>query len=220
MNGKVKIELKSVSKIIRKIEVIKDVSLSMESGKVYGLKGVNGSGKTMLMRLISGLIRPTSGTIRIDGKVLGKDISFPSDIGILIENPSFLDNYTGKENLQLLAEIHKKVSDQRITEVLSQVGLDPQDKRKYKQYSLGMKQRLGIAGAVLEHPQVLLIDEPTNALDTTGVEMVKKIIMEERNRGALIVLACHDFAILNEVSDKLFFVEEGKIKTYENSQSA
>lgn len=220
MNGKVKIELKSVSKIIRKIEVIKDVSLSMESGKVYGLKGVNGSGKTMLMRLISGLIRPTSGTIRIDGKVLGKDISFPSDIGILIENPSFLDNYTGKENLQLLAEIHKKVSDHRITEVLSQVGLDPQDKRKYKQYSLGMKQRLGIAGAVLEHPQVLLIDEPTNALDTTGVEMVKKIIMEERNRGALIVLACHDFAILNEVSDKLFFVEEGKIKTYENSQSA
>lgn len=215
-----KIELKSVSKIIRKIEVIKDVSLSMESGKVYGLKGVNGSGKTMLMRLISGLIRPTSGTIRIDGKVLGKDISFPSDIGILIENPSFLDNYTGKENLQLLAEIHKKVSDHRITEVLSQVGLDPQDKRKYKQYSLGMKQRLGIAGAVLENPQVLLIDEPTNALDTTGVEMVKKIIMEERNRGALIVLACHDFAILNEVSDKLFFVEEGKIKTYENSQSA
>lgn len=215
-----KIELKSVSKIIRKIEVIKDVSLSMESGKVYGLKGVNGSGKTMLMRLISGLIRPTSGTIRIDGKVLGKDISFPSDIGILIENPSFLDNYTGKENLQLLAEIHKKVSDHRITEVLSQVGLDPQDKRKYKQYSLGMKQRLGIAGAVLEHPQVLLIDEPTNALDTTGVEMVKKIIMEERNRGALIVLACHDFAILNEVSDKLFFVEEGKIKTYENSKSA
>ena len=201
------IELKSVSKIIRKIEVIKDVSLSMESGKVYGLKGVNGSGKTMLMRLISGLIRPTSGTIRIDGKVLGKDISFPSDIGILIENPAFLDNYTGMENLELLAEIHKKVSDHRITEVLSQVGLDPQDKRKYKQYSLGMKQRLGIAGAVLEHPQVLLIDEPTNALDTTGVEMVKKIIREERNGGALIVLACHDFTILNEFSDKLFFVE-------------
>ena len=214
------IELKSVSKIIRKIEVIKDVSLSMESGKVYGLKGVNGSGKTMLMRLISGLIRPTSGTIRIDGKMLGKDISFPSDIGILIENPAFLDNYTGMENLELLAEIHKKVSDHRITEVLSQVGLDPQDKRKYKQYSLGMKQRLGIAGAVLEHPQVLLIDEPTNALDTTGVEMVKKIIMEERNRGALIVLACHDFAILNEVSDELFFVEEGKIKTYEKFKSA
>ena len=214
------IELKSVSKIIRKIEVIKDVSLSMESGKVYGLKGVNGSGKTMLMRLISGLIRPTSGTIRIDGKVLGKDISFPSDIGILIENPAFLDNYTGMENLELLAEIHKKVSDHRITEVLSQVGLDPQDKRKYKQYSLGMKQRLGIAGAVLEHPQVLLIDEPTNALDTTGVEMVKKIIREERNRGALIVLACHDFAILNEVSDKLFFVEEGEVKTYEDSKSA
>ena len=214
------IELKSVSKIIRKIEVIKDVSLSMESGKVYGLKGVNGSGKTMLMRLISGLIRPTSGTIRIDGKVLGKDISFPSDIGILIENPAFLDNYTGMENLELLAEIHKKVSDHRITEVLSQVGLDPQDKRKYKQYSLGMKQRLGIAGAVLEHPQVLLIDEPTNALDTTGVEMVKKIIREERNRGALIVLACHDFTILNEVSDKLFFVEEGEVKTYEDSKSA
>lgn len=213
-----KVELKSVSKTIRKVEVIKNVSFSMESGMVYGLKGVNGSGKTMLMRLISGLICPTSGEILINGEKLGQDISFPKDIGILIENPAFLDNYTGIENLELLAEIQKKVSHPRIEEVLSQVGLSPNDRRKYKQYSLGMKQRLGIAGAVLEHPKLLLIDEPTNALDTTGIEMVKNIISEERDRGALIVLACHDFTILNEISDKIYFVEEGQVKAYENSQ--
>ena len=205
------IEVKSVTKVLRKITVLEDVNLILESGTIYGLRGVNGSGKTMLMRLIAGLIRPTRGEVFLDGKQLGKDLSFPPDMGMLIENPAFLDSYTAAQNLRLLAGIRKKVGEERIREVLEQVGLGWEDKRKYRQFSLGMKQRLGIAGAVLEHPQLLLIDEPTNALDTDGVEMVQELLLEEKKRGALIVLACHDFSILQSLSDVLYSVKEGRV---------
>jgi ABC-2 type transport system ATP-binding protein len=210
-----KIEINNVTKIIKNITVIDNVSLTLESGIIYGLRGVNGSGKTMLMRLISGLIKPTKGQIKIDDKILGKDISFPPEIGFLIENPAFIDNFTAEKNLKLIADIRKCVGDDRIHEVLDQVGLNYDDKRKYSQFSLGMKQRLGIAGAVLEHPKLLLIDEPTNALDSDGIEMIKKILLEEKKNGALIVLACHDFQILKELSDEIYFVKEGRITTYE-----
>lgn len=213
-----KITIENVTKVIKGITVIKDVSLTLQSGTVYGLRGVNGSGKTMLMRLIAGLIRPTKGTITIDGKELGKDITFPPDIGLLIENPAFIDNYTALQNLKLIANIHRVVDENRIREVISQVGLDPDDKRKYKQFSLGMKQRLGIAGAVLENPQLILIDEPTNALDTDGIEMVRNLITEQKERGALIVLACHDFSVLKELSDVIYFVKEGCVTEYENEK--
>lgn len=205
------IEVKSVTKVLRKITVLEDVNLILESGTIYGLRGVNGSGKTMLMRLMAGLIRPTRGEVFLDGKQLGKDLSFPPDMGMLIENPAFLDGYTAAQNLRLLAGIRKKVTEERIREVLEQVGLGWEDKRKYRQFSLGMKQRLGIAGAVLEHPQLLLIDEPTNALDTDGVEMVQELLLEEKKRGALIVLACHDFSILQSLSDVLYSVKEGRV---------
>ncbi len=211
-----KIEINNVTKVIKGITVIRDVSLSLESGTVYGLRGVNGSGKTMLMRLIAGLIRPTKGTITIDGKELGKDITFPPDIGLLIENPAFIDNYTAFQNLKLIANIHKTVDENRIREVIEQVGLNPDDKRKYKQFSLGMKQRLGIAGAILENPKLILIDEPTNALDTDGIEMVRELIIEQKKRGALIVLACHDFSVLKALSDVIYFVKEGCVTEYEN----
>lgn len=205
------IEVKSVTKVLRKITVLEDVNLILESGTIYGLRGVNGSGKTMLMRLIAGLIRPTRGEVFLDGKQLGKDLSFPPDMGMLIENPAFLDGYTAAQNLRLLAGIRKKVGEERIREVLEQVGLGYEDKRKYRQFSLGMKQRLGIAGAVLEHPQLLLIDEPTNALDTDGIQMVQRLLLEEKSRGALIVLACHDFSILQGLSDVLYSVKEGRV---------
>ena len=205
------IEVKSVTKVLRKITVLEDVNLILESGTIYGLRGVNGSGKTMLMRLIAGLIRPTRGEVFLDGKQLGKDLSFPPDMGMLIENPAFLDGYTAAQNLRLLAGIRKKVTEERIREVLEQVGLGWEDKRKYRQFSLGMKQRLGIAGAVLEHPQLLLIDEPTNALDTDGIQMVQRLLLEEKKRGALIVLACHDFSILQSLSDVLYSVKEGRV---------
>lgn len=205
------IEVKNVTKVLRKITVLEDVNLTLESGTIYGLRGVNGSGKTMLLRLLAGLIRPTRGTVLLDGKQLGKELSFPPDMGMLIENPAFLDGYTATQNLRLLAGIRKKVGEDRIREVLKQVGLGYEDKRRYRQFSLGMKQRLGIAGAVLEHPALLLIDEPTNALDTDGVEMVQELLLEEKKRGALIVLACHDFSILQRFSDALYSVKEGRV---------
>lgn len=206
-----KLELQHVTKVIRRITVLNDVNLTLESGTIYGLRGINGSGKTMLMRLMAGLIRPTKGKVLLDGRRLGKELSFPSDMGMLIENPAFLDGYTAAQNLRLLAGIRKKVGEERIREILEQVGLGWEDKRKYRQFSLGMKQRLGIAGAVLEHPQLLLIDEPTNALDTDGVEMVQELLLEEKKRGALIVLACHDFSILQSLSDVLYSVKEGRV---------
>ncbi len=206
-----KLELQHVTKVIRHIAVLNDVNLTLESGTIYGLRGINGSGKTMLMRLMAGLIRPTKGKVLLDGKRLGKELSFPSDMGMLIENPAFLDGYTAAQNLRLLAGIRKKVGEERIREILEQVGLGWEDKRKYRQFSLGMKQRLGIAGAVLEHPQLLLIDEPTNALDTDGIQMVQRLLLEEKSRGALIVLACHDFSILQGLSDVLYSVKEGRV---------
>ena len=191
-----KIQLENVTKRFKEHTVVDSVSMELVSGSVTGLKGINGSGKTMLMRLMCGLILPTEGRIMINGKEIGKDMDFPDNLGLLIENPAFLDNYSGFANLKMLAEIRNIITDENIREVISRVGLDPDDKKKYKKYSLGMKQRLGIAGAIMEQPDILLLDEPTNALDTKGVEMLKNIVQEEKKRGALIVLTCHDAEIL------------------------
>lgn len=205
------IEVRNAAKILHNIPVLQDVNLTLNSGTIYGLRGVNGSGKTMLMRVLAGLIRPSKGMVLVDGRELGKELSFPPDMGMLIENPAFLDGYTAAQNLRLLAGIRRKVGDDRIWQVLEQVGLNYEDNRKYRQFSLGMKQRLGIAGAVLEHPRFLLVDEPTNALDTDGVAMVRQILQEEKKQGALIVLACHDFSVLQELSDVIYSVKEGRV---------
>lgn len=199
------------TKYIKKALILDDVSLELHSGKVYGLQGPNGSGKTMLMRLCCGLIRPTSGTVTIDGKVLGKDMDFPSSLGLLIENPAFLPNYTGLKNLELLADIQGRVGTQQIRQAITDVGLDPDDKRKYRKYSLGMKQRLGLASAIMEKPDLILLDEPTNALDDAGVEQICALISRERERGALIIMACHDAAILEKMADEIYSIYEGKV---------
>lgn len=185
--------------------------MTLVSGNVYGFQGINGSGKTMLMRLICGLIYPTKGEIVIDGKRLGKEITFPQSVGLLLENPAFLDSYTGFENLEMLASIKNIITREEIHEAITSVGLDPLDKRKYKKFSLGMKQRLGIAAAIMEKPDILILDEPTNSLDSSGVSLVKTIIAKERERGAIIILACHDFPVLQDVSDEIFLLEQGKI---------
>lgn len=208
------IQLTDVVKDIKGKRIIDHVSLQMESGKISGLKGVNGSGKTMLMRLIAGLITPTSGSILINGKRLGKDITFPESIGILIENPAFLDAYSGFDNLKMLASIQKKITDDHIRETLSLVGLDPRDKKKYRKYSLGMKQRLGIAAAVMEEPDIVILDEPTNALDSDGVAMLKEILKRQKERNALVVISCHDLDTLKELSDEIFLMESGTLKPY------
>lgn len=209
------IKVENISKTIRGGKVLDDISLEFNSGEITGLKGINGSGKTMLMRTICGLIRPTSGKVTIDGKVLKKDMDFPESIGILIDSPTFLENYSAFDNLKYLASIKNKVSDEEIKELLEEVNLTEAMHKKFKFYSLGMKQRLGIAGAVLGHPDVILIDEPTNALDAKGIEIVKKILRQEKEHGALIILTCHDYSILKELSDKIYFIEEGRIVGHE-----
>lgn len=205
------ITLKNVTKIIGGNTVADSVNLTLKSGTVYGLCGYNGCGKTMLMRLISGLILPTKGDIFFDEKKLGKDIDFPENMGILIENPAFLGGLSGFDNLKLLASIKGKITDDIIKKTISRVGLNPDDKKKYRKYSLGMKQRLGIASAIMEAPELIILDEPTNALDSSGVEIVKKIIASEKKRGALIIVTCHDHAILQEMCDIIYKIEHGKI---------
>lgn len=214
------IEIKNVTKIIKHNTVIDNVSLTVNSGKITGLKGVNGSGKTMLMRLVSGLILPTSGEIIIDGETLGKDITFPRSIGTLIENPAFLDNYSGFQNLKLLASIQGKISDEEIREAIIAVELNPDDKKKFRKYSLGMKQRLGIAATVMEHPDIIILDEPTNALDSDGVQMVKRILQKEKERGALILISCHDLDILKELSDVIYLMNVGRLSSYADKEDA
>lgn len=216
----IQIEIKNVTKIIKHNTVIDNVSLTVNSGKITGLKGVNGSGKTMLMRLVSGLILPTSGEIIIDGETLGKDITFPRSIGTLIENPAFLDNYSGFQNLKLLASIQGKISDEEIREAIIDVELNPDDKKKFRKYSLGMKQRLGIAAAVMEHPDIIILDEPTNALDSDGVQMVKRILQKEKERGALILISCHDLDVLKELSDVIYLMNVGRLSSYADKEDA
>lgn len=204
------ITLDKAAKTIHGAQVLKSVSLELVSGRVYGLMGPNGSGKTMLMRLACGLILPSSGSVEIDGKRLGYDMDFPESVGLLIESPAFLPSYTGYKNLELLASIKGRVSAEDLRNALRDVGLEPADKRKYRKYSLGMKQRLGLAAAIMEKPDLLILDEPTNALDREGVKLVPELVKREKKRGALVLLTCHDSALLREMSDTIVLIEEGR----------
>lgn len=205
------IVIQNLSKTIKKNVVIQDISMELQSGTVYGFKGINGSGKTMLMRLICGLIRPTQGEVSINGKVLGKDLSFPESVGVFLENPAFLGSYSGFQNLKLLASIKSVADDEAIRSALSRVGLRPDDHKKYRKYSLGMKQRLGIAAAIMEKPDIVILDEPTNSLDADGVNLVKSVIKDEKKRGALVIISCHDAELLQDLSDETFLLEQGRL---------
>ena len=214
------IEIKNLNKKIKGAEVLKDINLHLEGGKVYGLKGKNGSGKTMLMRAVCGLILPTGGSITINGEQLGKQISFPPSIGLLIENPSFIANYTGFKNLKILASIQNKISDEEIREAIRKVGLKPDDPRTFKKYSLGMKQRLGIAAAIMEKPDIVILDEPINALDEAGAGLIKGILDELKANGSLIIIACHDTEELNYLSDEVYEIYEGQLVDKEAAEAA
>ena len=205
------VRLEDYCKSFKSAEVLKNINLTLESGKVIGLKGKNGSGKTMLMRAIGGLILPTSGKVYINDKELGRHISFPPSIGILIENPSFISNYTGFKNLKILASIQNRISDDEIRDAIRKVGLDPDDKRTFKKYSLGMKQRLGIAAAIMERPDIVILDEPINALDEAGAGLIKGLLDELKANGSLIIIACHDTEELNYLSDEIYEIYDGEI---------
>ncbi len=206
------IQIKGASKYIGKARILDNVNLTLQGGKVYGLRGTNGSGKTMLMRLIAGLIRPTSGEVTVDGKVLGEDMDFPASMGLLLENPAFLLPYTGIKNLELLAKINGVIQIPQCRQAMEDVGLDPDDKRTYRKYSLGMKQRLGIAAAIMEKPELILLDEPVNALDENGVAQICRLIRRERDRGAIVVVACHDPTILEAIADEVLLVTNGRVE--------
>ena len=214
------VRLEHYTKNFKKVTVLDDINLTLESGKVIGLKGKNGSGKTMLMRAISGLILPTSGKVFINDKELGKQISFPPSIGLLIKNPSFIANYTGFKNLKILASIQNKISDEEIREAIRKVGLKPDDPRTFKKYSLGMKQRLGIAAAIMEKPDIVILDEPINALDEAGAGLIKGILDELKANGSLIIIACHDTEELNYLSDEVYEIYEGQLVDKEAAEAA
>ncbi len=205
------IEIKNYTKILKGNAVLKNINLILKNGKVYGFSGINASGKTMLMRAICGLIKPTEGEVIIDGKLLGRDMSFPESVGALIENPSFNDSMTAYKNLELLASIKGIATKEDITNALTEVGLNPEDRRKYRKFSLGMKQKLGIACAIMENPRLLILDEPLNALDTDAVARVGRIVARFREQGAIVILACHSKADLDALSDEIIYIENGEI---------
>lgn len=205
------IQLQNVTKRIKENTVLDNVSYTFKSGFVYGLYGQNGSGKTMLLRAISGLINLDSGSIFIDGEKLHDKIEFPPETGIVIENMELLPECSAKRNLQMLAKIKNIADEKDIIFSLERVGLDPDSDKKVKNFSLGMKQRLNIAQAIFENQKIILLDEPTNALDEEAVQLIYKIIREEKSRGATIIVATHHKEDLKEVCDVILKIAEGKI---------
>lgn len=197
-------------------EILRDINIEIPQNKVTGFFGVNGSGKTMIMRAFLGFVRPKRGRIIIGTKQLWKDIDFPESVGFLIENPAFINTLSGMKNLEAIASIRGNLSKQDISIAMERIGLDPCSKKKYRHYSLGMKQKLGIASAIMERPDLIVLDEPTNALDEVSYDRLKDIIHEEQIRGATIVLACHDRDLLYELSDTVFKLEEGQITRKES----
>ena len=209
-----------MTKKIKDATVLKDICLEMKGGTVYGLQGKNGSGKTMLMRAISGLIRPTSGRIVINGEQLHKNISIPRSIGLLLENPSLLPEYDASQNLKLLAKMQGGVPEDEIRQLIRDVGLEDAGHKKVEKYSLGMKQRLGIAAAILGSPDIILLDEPINAIDGEGVEEIRSLILSLKNEKRIIIVACHDKEEMNLLADEIVHLRDGRIEGQENGGAA
>lgn len=209
MNDLIKVD--HVTKVIKGRTVLDDVSLELERGGTYGFSGVNGSGKTMLFRAIGGLIHLTSGSIEVFGQKIGSDMDFPSDMGIVLGSSGFMDEKTGRRNLEMLASIRGVIGLPEVDDIMRRVGLDPEDDRPFSAYSLGMRQRLSIAQAVMERPQLLILDEPTNALDVDGVDMVIELLLEEHGRGATILVASHNEPKLESLCDRRFRMVGGRV---------
>ena len=205
------LRLEGIYKRIKRNIILSDINAEFEGGRIYGLKGQNGCGKTMLMRTMCGLLIPDAGRVVINDKVLHEDMEFPESVGALIENPAFLPGYSGFDNLRLLASLRKGVDKEAVKTAIEKVGLDPSDRRTYRKYSLGMKQKLGIANAIMGEPELIILDEPINALDEESVEKVKKALGALRDDGKLIVIACHDKDELEYLSDVIIEMKEGRI---------
>ena len=203
------LQVKNINKKIKNTPILTDINLNLEPGVVYGFVGRNGSGKTMLFRALSGLMKIDSGEIMYQNEVLHKDFPILPNLGITIENAGLYPEFTGFKNLQLLAKLKKKIGNEEIKEAIKRVGLDPNDKRTYKKYSLGMKQRIVLAQAIMERPDIIMLDEPTNSLDESGVSLIRQVITEEKQRGAMILLASHNKEDINLLADQVFYLDKG-----------
>lgn len=203
------IDVQHVSKSFGEEQVLKDICRSFEIGKIHGIVGNNGSGKTVLMKCICGFLRPDSGKIYVNYKEVGKDMNFPDDLGIIIETPGFLPNISGFKNLQLLASLKKKASDAVIRDAIMKVGLDPYMKKPVGKYSLGMRQRLGLAQALMEDPQLLILDEPLNGLDKHGAAHIRELIKSLRDEGKTVLLASHNQMDIDELCDTVCEMDGG-----------
>lgn len=208
------IEVKNVSKKFKDHTVLKDVSVNFRSGKIYGIIGRNGSGKTVLFKSICGFFPVTSGEIVVNNKIIGKEIDIPSDLGIIIEEPGFLPNYSGYKNLKFLSNIHRKIDDKGIYSVLKRVGLEKDAHKKVGKYSMGMRQRLGIAQSIMENQSILILDEPMNGLDKNGVEDVRTLLKELREEGKAIIIASHNSEDIRILCDEVYEMDGGILSKY------
>ena len=205
------IVIEHVSKIFGENKVLDDVCVSFEKGRIHGIIGRNGSGKTMLMKCICGFVPVTSGSIQVRGKKVGKDIDVPQNMGIIIETPGFLNGYSGYNNLKFLANINNKISEEKIIETLKLVKLDPHNKKHVGKYSLGMKQRLGLAQALMEDPDILILDEPMNGLDQSGVEEMREVLAALAKKGTTILMANHNAEDIEILCDTVHEMDLGVI---------
>ena len=202
----------NVSLILNKRQILSHISLELHNGKIYGLVGNNGCGKTMLMKCICGFVHPTEGKIEADGKVIGKDVDYLPDVGIILETPGFIGYYSGLQNLKVLAGINHKIGQEQIRDAMRRVGLDSDLKLAVKKYSLGMRQRLGLAQAIMENPSVLILDEPMNGMDRKGVEEVRRILLDLKALDKLLLIASHSAEDIKILCDKVFEMDSGKIE--------
>ena len=203
------IRIDKLSLTIQKNDILKNINIEFSEGKIHGLIGRNGSGKTMLMKCICGFVRPTIGEIIVNEKRVGKDCDFPENIGIIIETPGFIPYYSGVKNLKLLADLNKKISVQEIKKAMVQVGLDPSLKLHVKKYSLGMRQRLGLAQAIMEDPDLLILDEPMNGLDKDGVADMRKYLLALKEQGKTILIASHSSEDIDVLCDTVCEMDKG-----------
>lgn len=208
------IVIKNVSKSFDGIEVLHDVNLDLEEGKIYGFIGRNGSGKSVLFKIICGLYYPTSGSVLVDGVDIHKKDVFPNDMRVLIEKPNFLPNLTGLENLKLLASIQNKITEEDIILILDKLNLKKDMNKLYHKYSLGMKQKLAVAQVFMENPKMMIFDEPFNGIEEKTVEVIKKILLEEKKSGKIILISSHIKEDIEELADIIYFVDAGSVNSY------
>ncbi len=211
------ITVKNVTKVLKNKRVLDNVSLHIPAGSITGIIGRNGSGKSMLFKAISGLMPVNSGSIVIMGRTVGRNGAFPSDIGILIERPGYLPQYSALRNLQMIAEIRCKIDDSDIIAIMTEMGLDPKDRRPVRKYSLGMKQKIGIIQAIMERPRVILLDEPTNNLDQESIVTLRTILQRLRNQGSTILICSHNSEDISTICDKSYTMADGHICDLEDS---